>query len=303
MTPQALLERLLFDPELRERFAEDPAAVAAEAGLGAREALWFRALDPEGLALDAELRRRYLMSALCRAYPLAAAGVGAFPEGPRRLAAFLASPAVFKPLAERNRAFGEHLQRLLDLGVAVPRPVADLLRPLLALERALVEVAGTLRGAAARDEAPGPPTRPDEALLREGRLVLPEHVVAVGLPQPSEVVAGALGGVGPGDAWTQIAAGTLEPDRLVTVARAEHLPVTVICRGYVRGASDERAGGGGVAPLVDVGFVRAELAGAQGGLLQRFNGQHRIDELPPSQRRLARHLVDAGVVALRADPA
>ena len=91
-------DSLLFDRDLRARFVGDRRAVLNESGLSPAARSRFQALDAAGLALDAELRERYLMSALCRGFPLTCAALGSLPEGDAALARFLAAPAVFAPL-------------------------------------------------------------------------------------------------------------------------------------------------------------------------------------------------------------
>ena len=257
---------------------------------GADPAL-FLAVDAEGLRIDAEGRRRYLMSALCRPYPLSAAAVGAA-LGPRSLSAFLASPAIFGPLGRRSAAFGDHLGRLIEL--SLPGPAQGLLQATLALERGLVDNAAALRQAA--EAAPGPPQKPSSGQLKRGKIALPPYFMAVELPVPPELLRAALAGVGPEDAWARIEAG-LDFDRVVAVARGDAGPVTVLARGFVRGMSLERAGAGGVSPLVDLSHLSATLAGRQAAAVQALVGK-RLGELPAARLRMARALVEAGVLGL-----
>ena len=292
-----LLLRLLFDADLRRAFEADREAVIASAGLGEADAARFRAVDLEGLRRDAEARQRYLMSALCRPYALSAAAVGASPGGAAKLSAFLASPALFGPLGARTAAFGEHLMGLVrDLDA--PDEAVGLLSALLGLERALVDNASALREAAGQGRAPGPPRPPSPKDLRKGRLTLPPYLLVAELPVPLEQVVAALDGVGPEDAWHRVVSGGLRFDRFVTVARADAQPVTLLCRGYVAGQSVERAGGGGVAPLVDVRHSRAELSGRIGPLLSQLREGPRLDELAPARQDLARKLAEAGLIAV-----
>ena len=292
-----LLLRLLFDAELRAAFAANRGDVLLEAGLSELDATRFLALDVEGLRRDAEGRARYLMSALCRPYPLSAAILGAAPGGPAALTRFLASPALFGPLGARSAAFGAHLSALAE-GLDAPPEAVALLGALLSLERALVQNAGALREAAALGRAPGPPRPPSPKDLRKGRLSLPPFLLVAELPTPLEQVVAALDGVGPEDAWHRVMAGSLSLDRFVTVARADPQPVTLLFRGYVAGQTVERAGGGGVAPLVDVRHARAELSGTIGPLLSQLQEGPRLDDLAQQRRELARKLAEAGLLAV-----
>ncbi|MCB9741333.1 MAG: hypothetical protein H6740_01790 [Alphaproteobacteria bacterium] len=291
-------ERLLFDPAERGRFLEDRGAALEASGLSHPEQAIFRDLDEQGLLVDAEIRRRYLMSALCRPFALTAAALGAAEGGAEALSAFLASPHLFDELGARSEAFGAHLQRLLDFNTLdLPEPLQALLGATLSLERGLVASAARLRAAAEAGEAPGAPARPTKGQLKRASLSLPPHFLAAELPVPTALIVGALDGVGPGDAWHRVESGRLDLQRLVSVSRADPAPVTVLCRGYVAGMSSERAGAGGVAPLVDVRHLRVELGGRQARLIQGLVGQ-RLSALPGARQELARRLAEAGVLAL-----
>lgn len=292
-----LYERLLFDEALRDAYAADPEPVFDQHGLPEADRVRFRGLSLPGLKADAEGRRRYLMAALCRPYPLSAAAIGA--DDPRALSSFLASPALFLPLAERSARFGDHLSGLLDaLEDRLPDAAGRLIRAVLSVERALVDNAAALRDAAGRGEAPGPPSAPSSAQLKRGRLRLPPYLLVAELPAPTELIRAALGGVGPEDVFPKIEAGQVSRDRLVTVARAEEQPVTLLCRGVVTGQSHERAGAGGLSPLVEVKHLRVELGGRQGPLLQSLQDEPTLKELPPAREALMRRLIDAGVLEL-----
>ncbi|MCB9761137.1 MAG: hypothetical protein H6739_14955 [Alphaproteobacteria bacterium] len=293
MTPQRFLERLLFDQELRARFAADRGATLAAHGVEAPGL--FADLDLHGLELDAQVRRRYLMSALCRPFPLSAAALGAAPGGPARLSAFLASPHLFGPLGARTAAFGDHLARLLALA-DLPPVTKGLLQANLGWERALVDNAAALREAAARGEAPGLPPKPAASALKKGRLTLPPYLLAAELPLPTGLLRAALDGVSAADAWARVEAGALDPGRVVTVSRADPVPVTMLARGYVAGMSQDRAGAGGVAPLVDVRHLTVELSGRQGALLAMLQERPRLRDLPAARARVLRRLAEAGVL-------
>jgi hypothetical protein len=292
------LLRLLFDGAAREQLGSDPEGALLEAGLTGADADPFRGLDLAGLAIDAAGRRRYLMSALCRSYPLTAAALGAAAGGAERLAAFMASPALFGSVAERTRAFGDHLARLVDLDAHRGGPVNDLLRAFLALERGRVDNAAALRQAAEEGRAPARPQRWSSGKIKRGRPALPPYTFMVQLPCSPAVLEVALGRVGPEDAWLQIDAGRLSFDRVRTVARAEPSPVTVVARGVVRGFATTLAGAGGVAPVIDVSHLTVELAGLQAARLSRFDGATATTDLPPQDAALARKLIEAGVLTL-----
>lgn len=284
------LMRLLFDEDLRERFLAERAATldeAASSGLDSASVAYFSRLDGAGLEIDAAARRRYLMSALCRAYPLTAAAIGAAPGGARRLSAFLASIPDRDP-SGRSAAFGDHLARLLDLDAwGAPPPAIHLCQAMLSLERAMVDNAAACREAiaAGRDVASARP--PASTALKQKVLVLPPFSAIATLPAPTHLITAALDGVGPGDAWQRIEGGALDFDRLVTIARADASPVTVLTRAVP-------AGGGG--ELVEIRHLRVELRGRKDNWLMGLLGQQRLGELAPTQQALAKKLVEAGLL-------
>lgn len=293
------LLRLLFDQDLRDDFFADRGRTLADAELAPDDAAAFLTLDRTGLELDADGRRTYLMSALCRSYPLTAAAVGAMAGGDRQLSAFLASESLFSDTPVRTAAFGEHLWRLISLSPwGVPPVVTGLLASVLAYERAAVDGAAAVRAALGRGETIPAPVRPDAALLARGRIRLPPFTAIVELPLAPAVLRAALDHATPEDAWQRIAARRIERGRLLTVARADPMPVTLVLRSLPRGPGIERAGAGGVAPIVEVRHVVAEIGGRRGASLQALDGTRTLAELPEAERAVARRLADEGLLEL-----
>ncbi|MBL8618996.1 MAG: DUF692 family protein [Deltaproteobacteria bacterium] len=299
------LLRLLLDPAARADWAADPLAwCSAVPGAGP-----LATVHVGGLAHDAALRARYLMSALCRPFPLSAAAA-ALRSGADALRSFLADPAAVGEPGARTRAFALHLGRLLAAPAAHPRAdprldldqeaVIDLLDAVLALEAGAVEGAAALRAAhQAGPPAPPPPPRtgplPDDA-----RPVLPEHLRACLLPQPPAALRAALDGIDASDAWARIEAGALRPGRLLAVARAAPQPVTVLLRTVVQRWSP--APDPALPPLIEVGHRSAELRGNQGRLLGDLDGHLPLLELSPRQRGLVEALVRGGLLELAPIP-
>lgn len=288
------LLRLLFDAEVREAFFEDRPRVLAAHGLDAEDVAVFTALDREGLELDASMRRTCLMSALCRAYPLSAAALGCQRDGARSLASFLASAALFADLGKRSAAFGDHLRRLLEFDVFhLPPQVSGLVSAFLSYERALVDDAAKVRAELLERGVVEVPVRParDGLLLR--RVSLPPFLVLAELPVPPGVLKGALDQVGPEDAWLRIEAGRLSPERLLTVARADPMPVTVVARGWAHEGGLARAG---VSPLVEVSHTAAALPGRRSALLGALDGTVALGMLPEPLRGIATRLAEAALL-------
>lgn len=292
-TGHLALLQLLFQPELQARLAQRDPTLAAE--LGVAPAV-LTTIDPTGLGIDAAGRRQYLMSSLCRSFPLSTGCLGAL-LGAEALAAFLASPTLTGPVAARNAAFGAHLARLLELALDAeaegPRTVAAL-QALVTMERALVQGARRLREAVGRGEAV-PPLRPTAPQTARGPLGLAPFSFVMELPVSPAVVGAALDGLGPADAWRRIESGTVDADRLRAALRAKPRPVTVLARSHSQGMALERGGGGGAGPVVEVAHRTAELPGRQGKKVQALVGE-RLASLARSGRHLAEQLLAAGLL-------
>ena len=289
----ALLQ-LLFDAELRGRLPGEATAVAEE--LEIPRAL-LEGVDAAGLALDADGRRRYLMSALCRSFPLSAALLGAGEGGPERLATFLTSSELFGSPSERTAAFGRHLFRLASFHPDPDPKAQQAIMAAIEYERALAENAAAVRSAVGQGIAVPPPQPPDRAARRRGRLQLPPFTIITELPQPMAALQAAMEGLTASDAWLRLDRGAVDAARIGAVLRSATSPVTVVARAHTTGRLIERGGSGGVAPLVDVAQRTVELRGRKGRWLEGLPGE-RVTELPPAQRRLAEGLLQAGVLVV-----
>lgn len=288
------LIQLLFDAELRARLPGEAVAVAAELSMPLS---LLEGLDEAGLALDADGRRRYLMSALCRAFPMSSALVGAATGGPQRLAAFLTSSELLGSPSDRTAAFGRHLFRLASFHPDSDPRVQQAVLAVVEYERALAENAAAVRSAVGQGIAVPPPAAPDRAARRRGRLQLPPFTIITELPQPMAALQAAMEGLSSADAWLRIDRGAVDAARLGAVLRSAESPVTVVARAHVTGRLVERGGSGGVAPLVDVAQRTVELRGRKGRWLQGLAGE-RLADLAPAQKRLAEGLLKAGALVV-----
>ena len=298
---QTFLLRLLFDAEMRERFVTDRQALFDAHDLCATDRALFGPLSSFGLLRDATMRADYLMRAICRGFPLSANALGSRPGGRAALAGFLSSPALFGATHLRQRAFGKHLRRLLDLDRDLHPKVRALIGALLAIEIARVENATSVRAAWAEGAPPPVPSRPRKAQRRRGKVALAPFTLVAELPFATSLIHGALGGHEADAVWPAIDAGSIQPARLVSVARSIEMPVTTIERGVIQGHSIERGAGDGLSPLVDVAHHRAEVAGRRAEALASFDGTRTLAQLPSDLRRLADGLLDAGLLVLIED--
>lgn len=278
----ALLQTL-FHPEALARLVRD--------GRGDLSPVLAQDIDAQGVVIDAEGRHQYLMSALCRSFPVSAAALGAL-LGTTPLVAFLASPALLGPMAARTAAFGDHLQRLVDLVLDGPAPVVAGVGALLAWERALVDSARALRDAVSA----GAPVPNVTDTPGSGPLAVAPFAVVMELPLSPSVVQAALQGVGPGDCWRRIAHGDLDGDRLVAALLGKPSPVTLLARALVPPQAPIAVSGiAGVPDVIEVSHRTAELPGRQGGRLRAMLGEP-LGDLPPRSQNTALRLVQAGLL-------
>jgi uncharacterized protein (UPF0276 family) len=302
--PHPLLLRLLLDPAARAAFIAEPTAALQALGATAKAQADLAQIDVQGLILDADLRARYLMSALCRPYPLSAAAL-ALRCGPAALMAGLADPAL--RTERRPLRFGEALMALLqgppadpadqDPATSLDQPcVLELIAAILSLEAGTAEGAHALREAHLhRPPAPEPPPHPGQVPDR-ARPTLPPNLRAFVLPQPPGLVKAALDGVSAADAWGAIQARQHSAARLVSVARAAQNPVTVLIRAVP--GRWLPAPVPGLPPLFEVSHRTAELRGNQARFFSQLDGQTRMADLPPRSRGMVEVLLRAGLLSL-----
>lgn len=294
------LLRLLFDEELREQFAENRSAVFAEEGLSSATIKAFSKLDIYGLNLDAQGRKRYIMNSLCRSYPITSAAIGSLPNGPRSLSSFLKSSVIFQPIGQRNLAYGRHLKRLITLNHwGASRATMYLMETFLQFENALIENAISIRSAVTLGNPPPAPIEYSASHFKKCRVHLPPFLLAVVLPTSTEMMKTALAQISSANAWDTICAGVLDFSRLNTLARSDLDPVTVIARGLVSKLSHERAGAGGLSPLIGVHHLQIEMVQDRKEWLQSFDGSKKIRDYPMNEQKRIKNLIHAGFLTLR----
>lgn len=291
----AFLLRLLFDEALRTRFFNDRAGVMREVGLGATDKAAFEALDRTGLELDARARRDVLMRALCRPYPLTAAALGSLPGGPERLAGFLSPPVAAADSSTRTRMFGMHLEQVLSDETSMPVEWDELVRALLDFERGLAQAAAALRRSVEQGHAP-----PVVVKGQDGEcLSRPPYFTATELPVPTAFIKGALNQLGPDDCWERIASRRVSAARLMSVARADPAPVTLVARAIVSPRNPPTPGVGGAPPVVVVVHPTAELNGRHADALLQLDGGQRLSSLTAERQSMFAQLAKAGILEAR----
>ena len=290
------LLKLLFDDDFREQFSMDRARALSEVPSEVSAA--FSRTSFDGLRRDAEGRKQYLMSVLCRSSPLSGAAVGAWPAGPESLSAFLASPRLLGPPSIRNQAYGDHLARLITLNVhRFDDQAKALMLAVLAFERGLVDSARQLRHAIEQRQYVEAPLRPSRSAIKNGTVSLPPFLVVVELPVSTDLLRVSLGNVSAADAWQKISTGQVQRARFMTVARARAMPVTILSRCVPDGKSYLNDGDDKLPSLIKVRHRAVTLNGRQANRVASMNDRV-WRSLPSAKQKLATALLEAGVLSV-----
>ena len=104
---------LLFDSELRERFQKSSSAALRDYALDENERADFSIIRADGLALDAYLRADFVLSHLCRSFPLTFTLISSLHGGLDLLRGLIDTRTMRTRPDERAAEFGTHLRDLL----------------------------------------------------------------------------------------------------------------------------------------------------------------------------------------------
>jgi hypothetical protein len=247
---QALVVRLLYDPELVARMYADPERALAGLELTAAERKLAIAPDRRAYATDPHRRSRTLTE-LLREYPVAASFVAGEAGGIALLDRFFSSPNFHAAIADRMslaRTFGDYLLALARKSHRDPR-----LAPCARLEQAIAGVRRTPVPSARAGKAARAHTRPSWLVRPPGVQIL---AVPAGTLEQFEQAKAALGAHGTdpvaallSDRWRPPlpASPTSEPE--------EHLLVEADWPEMPRSAAE-----GACEPCIRVGAITPELA-------------------------------------------
>lgn len=111
---ERVLFELLFDDDLRARFAAEGTSALAAAGLDAAERADFEGLRADALEIDAGMRRSMVLSQLCVSFPLTFAIAASQADGLEQLKALVDVRTMRTPAVERAVVFGRRLRESLD---------------------------------------------------------------------------------------------------------------------------------------------------------------------------------------------
>ena len=291
------LMRLLFDEKLRAKWSEDAQAVMAHADLSDSDKEMFSKVDPYGLALDAQGRGQYLMSALCRSYPLTVACLGTVKESVFRLQTFLKYIPSFESTEARTLAFGQFLRALVQDNPWQGKPaLVEMILTLHGFELAVAENTARCRAAVNAGEAPPKIEKYSSGMLKKRPLVLPPYLLICEMPVSFGVLDQALSSPRPENIWQRVATHqNLDLPRLEAVAYGATQPVTVLARAEVTGIR----GAGAVASIIHVVHKKIELSGRKSMIFSQITGKQSLGAYPIETQKTWRQLVDLGFVSLK----
>ncbi len=281
---------LLFDHPLRERFRKSSSAALADYALSEEERADFSAIRADALELDAYMRADFLLSHLCRAYPISFSLVSSLPGGLDLLRRLIDTRTMHTPPDERAPAFGARLRELLAAGLCNSAQEQAAVIAIVEAELGMAMTASALRQTAATGVVPpGPPAL--AARWLDQPVQLAAYVSAAVLPRSWPQLKSALCPCAETDLWAHLS-GTPLPASVRTAALAQETPRLLLAQARIthRSACDvniEHATlelSDGFAPLfahVDgkttVAGILAEMrrVGAQEGVLQGIQAAFR----------------------------
>ncbi len=298
---QKLFIDLLFDVSLRALWHDDPDVVLNSRGLSDAEKEMFRKLDSRGLALDAQGRSQYLMSALCRSFPYTVACLGTVKETAFHLELFLKHIPSFQHTEERTMAFGRYLSDwVMDNPWNGTPALVEMVRTVHSFEMAIAENTARCRAAVNAGEAPPRIEKYTSGMLKKRPLVLPSYFLVFEMPVSFGVLNQALFSPKAEDVWQRVQAGqNLDLVRLKAVAQGTTMPVTALARAQVLGIQGQRGGAGGVAPMIHITHKKLELSGRKSTVFSKIDGVKTLRSYPADATKFLKQLLDLGFLALK----
>ena len=104
---------LLFDQALRKQFCSDSLKALKGYDLSEEEQADFREIRPDALEMDAKMRRGFLLSHICRAFPLSFSLVCSFTGGRKLIKNLVNAETIRANVLERPVLFGRRLREAM----------------------------------------------------------------------------------------------------------------------------------------------------------------------------------------------
>jgi len=267
---------LLFDQPLRERFRKLSGAALVDYALTDDERADFSGIRADALALDAYLRADFLLSHLCRAFPLSFSLASSLPGGFDLLRGLIDTRTMRSPPDERTPAFGVRLRELL---AAKPFSSAQEQAAVIAIvevELGMATTAGALRRALAAGET-GPPGPPVLAAGWQDRPVqMAAYVSAALIPRSWPQLKNALCPGPDSELWAHLS-GTPLPASVRTSSLTQGTPRLLLAQARVTHLS---------ACDVNIEHATVELSDGFAPLFAHVDGKTAVAGILAEMRRI-----------------
>ena len=268
-SPYKTALNLLFHQDVREQLHSDISGCAMEQGVSLS---LLSGIDQVGLELDAQERASYILSSLCRLYPISCALIGSHNKGRDGISQFLSSPYIVGELSNRALAFGLHLERLLDFSI-LPKSITPPVLAFVRMEQALQQVRVQLRQQIEEGHHNIHIQRYNED-LPDGTMQFPPHTIVAGLPFSTSMLKQVLEIPRSDEIWRHIDSGALSWERTLALLRAPEQPVTYLCRGLPKGFSSLRGPSGIASQQLEIQMHEMEIQGAHASMFSALAGSH-----------------------------
>jgi hypothetical protein len=267
---------LLFDPALRECFRKSSDNALRGYALSDEERADFTGINAEALEMDAYMRVDFLLSHLCRAFPLSFSLASSLPGGLDLLRQLIDTRTMHTPPDERTPAFGARLRQLL---VASPFSSAAEQAAVVAIaevELGMAMTAGALRRTltAGGSAPPAPPTLPAD--WPDQPVHMAAYVSAALIPRSYPQLQHALCPCPDAELWTHLSGAPMSAS-VRTAALAQQTPRLLLAQARVTHLS---------ACDVNIEHATLELSDGFAPLFAHVNGTTSVAGILGEMRRV-----------------
>ncbi len=260
---------LLFDRTLRKRFCEVSIAALGEYELSQAERDDLAVIGAEAIELDATMRAHFILSQICRSFPLTFSIVSSLADGLETLKGLIDTQTMRTPPVERALRFGTRLSACLTERAFASAKEKHAVMALAELELSMAWTGAALKTAVLTtgvDESHHPP-RTNGSF--DGRIKLADYVCLGLVPQPYAQLKRSLCPCVDTELWKHLSRHPLTAHHRHDILQRE-APRLMLARAYVGRMSR-------CEPVVE--YRTAELAAGFAHLFEHLNGATSADEI------------------------
>ena len=290
---------LLFDHGLRDRFRKSSVAALHDYALDDDERADFSIIRADGLALDAWLRADFVLSHLCRTFPLAFSLTSSLPGGLDLLRQLIDTQTMRTPPAERTATFGARMRELLAANQFNSAREQAAVIAIAEVELGMAMTGGALRQTLATGESPPAPAPGLDAGWLDRPVQMAPYVSAAVIPRSYPQLKSALCSCADTELWAHLS-GTPLPASLRSEALTRDEPRLLLAQARVTHLS---------ACDVSIEHTTMELSDGFAPLFAHVDGKTSVAEILGQMRRIGapegvlqgiqaafRQLLEAGMV-------